>query len=197
MRKQPRVMRYQLEQLYEDQDPDFVVESIPQLVCWLAPKGGQCSHRFELREQTRQGPVDHELIVSWDVGRLARRDPRLETDLVRLRHGKTLMLEDRAKYAAYGLALVAISCLLQRRVVNVSYFRPPDLLLDTTLGALQGVEVAGRGSKGYAAFSQAIDGTPRAPGKRAQLLARTDVVEAYLSLWCNEPRVSVWEKVKP
>ncbi len=107
------------------------------------------------------------------------------------------MREDQTKFAAYGLAMVAISCILRRRVVNVEYFRTPDLLLDTTPGALRGVEVAGRSSKGYAALGQTLEGGPGEPGKRAKLKARGDVVEAYISLWCREPRVSVWEKVKP
>ncbi|WP_437682019.1 hypothetical protein [Sorangium sp. So ce131] len=193
----PRRWSYRLEQLYEDQDPDFVLDAIPHLICWIDPGDIVRSHRFELREHTRNGDVDHELTLSWDVRRLSERDPRLTVDLVRFRDGKTLTIEDRAKYAAYGLAMVAISCLLRRRVVNVSYYRPPDLLLDTVSGALRGVEVAGRGSKGYAAFAQAADGTPGKLGKRAQLMAREDVVEAYLSLWCREPMVSIWEKVKP
>jgi hypothetical protein len=196
-RRTPQRWEYQLEQLYEDQDPDFVVDSIAHLLCWLDPQGSKRSHRFELREQLAKGHVDHELILSWNFKLLATRDPRLDTDLRRFREGKTLTGEDLPKYAAYGLALVAISCLLQRRVVHIARFRPPDLLLDTTPGALHGVEVAGRTTQGYSAFSQAIEGTKNKEGKRAQLRRRADVAEAYLSLWCREPKVSIWEKVKP
>jgi hypothetical protein len=196
--KQPhQKWAYKLEQLYEDQDPEYVVDLIPHLICWIDPKARQSSHRFELRENGAGGPINHDLTVSWDVENLAKRDPRLEADMRRFRAGKTFTEEDRAKYAAYGLALVAVSCLLRRRIVDVSYYRAPDLLLDATSGALRGVEVAGRTNKGYAAFAQACDGTAGKPGKRAQLQAHEDVVEAYLSLWCSEPKVSVWEKVKP
>jgi hypothetical protein len=85
----------------------------------------------------------------------------------------------------------------------VSLWRPPDLLLDETPGSLCGVEVAGRSSKGYAAFKRALDGNAKTkktlakPGKRAQLRVRTDVIEAYISLWCRNPMVSIWEQVKP
>ncbi|HSO00628.1 MAG TPA: hypothetical protein VLS89_20190, partial [Candidatus Nanopelagicales bacterium] len=109
----------------------------------------------------------------------------------------TLTREDHTKYAAYGLAMVAISCVLERRVVGLNIYQAPDLLLDTTPSAVRGVEVAGRSSKGYAAFHQALEGASGKPGKRAQLREREDVIEAYVSLWCCEPMVSVWEKVKP
>ncbi|MEO7591886.1 MAG: hypothetical protein ABI134_11805 [Byssovorax sp.] len=188
---------YKLEQLYEDQDPGYVLDTIPHLICWIDPKNRQSAHRFELREQSAGGLITHDLTVSWDVGTLAKRDPRLEADISRFREGKTLTCEDRPKYAAYGLALVAVSCLLRRRVVDVSYYRAPDLLLDATSGALRGVEVAGRTSKGYAAFTQSLDGTSGKPGKRAQIKAQQDVIEAYISLWCSNPKVSVWEQVKP
>lgn len=188
---------YDLEQLYEDQDPGLALEAIAHLLCWLDPEGDQRSRAFELRELRGRGHIDHELTVSWDLPRLAARDPRLEADLLRFRSGRTLTLEDRPKYAAYGLALVAISCLLRRRVIDVCFYRPPDLLLDTTPSALRGVEVAGRSNKGYPAFAQALQGASGKPGKRAQLLCRNDVAEAYISLWCCDPRVAVWEKVKP
>ena len=190
---------YKLEQLYEDQEPGYATDTIPHLICWLDPKAQQSSHRFELREQGAEGSINHELTVSWDVRKLAKRDPGLEADIRRYREGntKTLTREDRAKYAAYGLALVAVSCLLRRRIVDVSFFRAPDLLLDRTSGALRGVEVAGRTSKGYAAFAQALDGTSGKQGKRPQIKAQEDVIEAYISLWCSDPLVSVWEQVKP
>jgi hypothetical protein len=118
-------------------------------------------------------------------------------DLARFHSGITFSREHRTELAAYGLALVATSCILRRRVIGVSYFRTPDLLLDTTPGALCGIEVAGRTSKGYTALAQALDGAPGKPGKRAQLRTRAGIIEAYISLWCSEPMVSIWEKVKP
>lgn len=189
--------RYELEQLYEHQDPDFVIETVAHVLHWLDPKNEQHSHRFEIRENKKGGVTDHELILSWDIRKLAEHDPRLLTDLDRFRAGKTLTGEDQTKYAAYGLALVAISYLLQRRVVRINYFRAPDLLFNYDPDALRGVEVAGRSSKGHAAFMQALEGASGKPGKRAQLRACVDVEEAYISLWCIQPKVSIWEKVKP
>lgn len=188
---------YPLEQLYEDQEPELVIDGIAHLIAWLDPEDRERSHRFELREATRKGIVEHELVVSWNLAMLARRDTRLESDLARFRARRTLTLEDQTKYAAYGLAMVAISCVLRRRVVDVSFFRPPDLLLDATPAALRGVEVAGRGTKGYSGFARVLEGGAGEPGKRAQLAARSDVAEAYVSLWCREPRVAIWERVKP
>jgi hypothetical protein len=196
----PHRWTYALEQLYEDQDPNLAVEVIAQLVSWLDPDDSRRSHRFELRETTRGGDhVNHDLVVTWDMGKLTEHDLRLEADLQRLRSGKTLTREDQTKYAAYGLAMVATSCLLHRRIVKVAYYRPPDLLLDTTPAALRGVEVAGRSSKGYGAFTQVLNGSSASgkPGKRTQLNQHEDVVEAYISLWCRDPLVAIWEKVKP
>jgi hypothetical protein len=190
-------LTYKLEQLYDHQDPGFVLEAIAPLICWLEGKQGHDEYRFELREVSAGGNVDHDLVVSWDVSRLAKHDPRLLADLQRYRTGKTLSLEHEPELAACGLAMVAISCLLHRRVVGVSWYRPPDLLLDDTAGALRGVEVAGRTSRGYTGLNQVLDGAGGKLGKRIQLLARNDVVEAYISLWCREPRVSIWEQVKP
>lgn len=194
-RRQQRT--YQLEKLYDDQDPNYALETIPHLICWLEGGDGPEGHVFELSEQTLGGVILHELTIAWDLRQLIARDPKLNEHLQRFRSGKTLTMEDRPKFAAYGLALIAISCLLRRRVVNVAFYRPPDLLLSTVPGALCGVEVAGRSSNGYSALRQTIEGASGKPGKRAQLLARSDVAEAYLSLWCSAPRVSVWEQVKP
>ncbi len=174
-----------------------MVDTVACLLHWLDPRNEQHTHQFKLSENRKGGVTDHELVLSWDIHKLAAHDPRLLTDLGRFRQGKTVTGEDQTKYAAYGLAFVAISYLLQRRVVRVSHFRTPDLLLDSTPGALRGVEVAGRSSKGHAAFAQALDGASGKPGKRAQLRACADVQEAYISLWCCEPKVSIWEKVKP
>jgi hypothetical protein len=194
------IWEYRLERLYVDQNSGYVVEVIPDLVCWLDSRGQDGVHRFEVREDTSAGALTHVLDVSWSIAELEKHDPRLKADLARYRARQTLRLEDRAKMAAYGLAMIAISCILKRRVVDVSYYRAPDLLLDTTPSALRGVEVAGRSGNGYAGLKQIMDGSsgknPRI-GKRAQLLEMQDVVEAYLSLWCCDPKVSFWVKVKP
>lgn len=186
---------YALEQLYVDQDPDFVIDAIPQLLGWLDPQDQKSSHCFELREQKPEGEVFHNLILSWDSQQLAMRDPRFFDDLKRIRTQRTLTVEQLAQYAAYGLAMVVISCFLKRRVKSINRHVAPDLLLDITAPkAIRGVEVAGRSKNGYAAFSQVLEGPD---GKRARLKARANLAEAYLSLWCSAPLVAHWEQVKP
>ncbi len=196
----PQLWEYRLEQLYDDQDPDFVVDAVPHLVTWLDPecKGG--AYRFELRETTAIGDVNHALQLSWNIAELEKHDQRLGKDLIRFQRGRTLSIEQHTEFAAYGLAMVAISCVLQWRVVGRVRWLAPDLLLDRTPGALRGVEVAGRSSKGFSVLKQTAEGSSgknAVLGKRAQLMAKQDVVEAYLSLWCCNPRVSIWSKVKP
>lgn len=192
-----REWAYALEQLYEDQDPSLAADAVAQLIWWLEPSAGTGRHRFELRERTDEGAVAHALALSWDMDALAGRDPRLTADLQRVRGGKKLPLIDRPRCGAYGLAMVAISCLLGRRVVAVSCFRLPSLLLDTTPGGLCGVEVAGLGSKDAASLQEELDGAGEPPGKRAQLSARPDVREGYVSVWCREPAIAIWQRVTP
>ncbi len=75
---------------------------------------------------------------------------------------------------------------------------PPDIVLDDTDGALRGVEVAGRSSGGHGALRFVLEGMKDEPGgKRAQLVARSDIAEAHVSLWCADPRVSLLLQVKP
>lgn len=195
MTQAPLQLSYALEQLYLDQNPDYIIDAIPQLLCWLDPQGEKSSHQFELREQKREGPVFHDLVLSWDAQQLAERDPRFTKDLKRFRAKATLSVEQNTQYAAYGLAMVVISCFLKRRVKNVNFYRAPDLLLDTTTpSAVRGVEVAGRSKNGYAAFSQVLEGPE---GKRTQLKAHVNLAEGYVSLWCSTPLVAHWEQVKP
>ncbi|MDI1431049.1 hypothetical protein [Polyangium sorediatum] len=188
---------YKLEQLYEDQDPALAMEAIPHLISWVDPNGDHGHGSFQLREVTPVGAVDYSLRITWDIALLSTRDAQLPVHLERFRSGKTLTGEHRTEYAAYGLAMVAISCFLGKRVLRMNRWRAPDLLLDATPGRIRGVEVAGRTRYGHSAFAQAIDGDAGKTGKRAQLIARQDVIEAYLSLWCIDPTVAHWEKVKP
>jgi hypothetical protein len=95
---------YKLEQLYEDQDPGFVVDAVAHLLGWLDPMNERHAHRFSLRENRKSGVTDHELHLSWDIQELVKHDPRLLADLARFRAGKTLTGEDQTKYAAYALA---------------------------------------------------------------------------------------------
>jgi hypothetical protein len=89
------------------------------------------------------------------------------------------------------------------RVKHMRKGSAPDILFDITPGALRGVETAGRSTGGRSKLIAIRDGVPATkrraaePGKAAQLRARSDVVEAHLSLWCASPRIAIMERVKP
>lgn len=189
---------YALEQLHDDQDPAIATDAIAPLICWLEPEARGGSHRFELFVVTAQGTAVHELTLSWQLELLAGRDPRLAADLRRFRHGKTEAPRDAPGAAAYGLALVAISCLLHRRIAAIHCFEPPDIVLESTeRGTVRGVSVGASNDNGRAALEAIADGAGAEPGKRPHLRASPSIAEAYLSLWCREPPVAVWERVKP
>lgn len=194
---------YALEQLYIDQDGDLIHEPIAALISWLDPANQSYSHAFTLRVQHRSAYHDDQVTVSWDIQKLTATDAGLAHAVRRFRKGSTALMEAQTELAAYGLAFVAVSCLLHKRIVRFTRWCPPDLLFDVTPSHLRGVEVAGRATRGYTAFKQTLDGPPGTPktpakvGKRAQLLAQADVAEAYVSLWCRQPMVSIWEQVKP
>jgi hypothetical protein len=194
---QGREWAYSLEQLYEDQDPRVAADAIAQLIWWLEPAPGPGRHRFELREPSGPDHIDHTLLLSWNMAVLAERDPRLPADLRRVRAGKKLPLPERPKCGAYGLAMVAASCILGRRVVGISCFRPPSLLLASAPGEIRGIEVAGRGGKGYSNLQEDLDGAGGRPGKRGYLKTCPGLAEAYLSVWCREPMVAIWEPLQP
>lgn len=155
-----------------------------------------------IREHSAAGDVDHPLHLTWSRTTL-KAHPGVLDEAARFRNRKTIFWEDQTKLAAYGLAFVAITCLLQKRVVSVSKWQPPDLLLDATAGQKRGVEVAGRGKNGYGAFKQTLDGQAAGPktaaraGKRAKLAAVVGLVEGHISLWCLNPRVAWWERAVP
>lgn len=195
---------YALEQLFTDQDPDYVGGILPATLSWLDPSDTHSSCDYVLRELTPGGTTDHPVQLTWNKTILRQRHSGVMDEADRFRKGKTIYWEDQTKLAAYGLAFVAITCLLAQKVVWVSKWQPPDLLLDATPGAKRGVEVAGRGKNGYGAFKQTLLGqaatvksrTAR-PGKRAKLAAVVGIAEGYISLWCLNPRVAWWEKAVP
>ncbi|NOY91365.1 MAG: hypothetical protein GXP55_09150 [Deltaproteobacteria bacterium] len=195
------VYRYALEQLYADQDFEWVVDTIPAVVAWVPgdsrPKRSQ-PFRFPLRHTVGQYTSTHQLELTWDIGQLRAQDPTVSQRAKRLRTGKTVQREHLAELAAYGLTLVAISVLMpRRRVVAMNNGVAPDFLFDVTPNRLSGVEAAGRSRGGWGALNAVGNGTPKKRGKRKQLLARTDIAEVSLSLWCASPRASVMEQVKP
>jgi hypothetical protein len=73
----------------------------------------------------------------------------------------------------------------------------PDILFDVSPGALRGVETAGRTSGGRAALIAVRNGTRTQKGKAPDLIARTDLAEVHLSLWCVSSRIGIMEQLKP
>jgi len=189
------MFEYALEQLYADQDHDWVVDTIPAVLAWVPGKSAKTKrspYRFALERRGPGGVTEHELRLPWDLTALARHDPPARAKVRRYRSGRSVLAEHLTEVAAYGLALVAISVFMPgRRVQARRIFRAPDLLFDATAGALRGVEVAGRSRGGRAALVVVRD------TKRPGLLASDDLVEVHLSLWSGSPRCAMMEQVKP
>lgn len=188
---------YALESLYEHQDFDWVVDTIPHVLAWV--HGGDelrepqpLVFKLNVARASDARPEEMEIAIRWSVDALEQRDGALHDKVTRLRTGRSVDRERLTETAAYGLALVAISLLMPgRRVTGMSRWDPPDFLFDATPGALRGVEVAGRTSGGPSAL-RAIR-----VAKREQVAARSDILEVHLSLWCADPRVSELYRVKP
>jgi hypothetical protein len=186
--------RYALERLYEDQEPDLVADTIPAVLAWV---GAARESVVSIKVRTRPAH-DETLLLGWDDRALERRCRGTLARAGRMRSHRTAEREHVAELAAYGLSLVGLSIWMPgRRALTFREGLPPDILLDDTDGALRGVEVAGRSTGGLGALRIVLEGTKGKPGKRAQLLDRMDIVEAHVSLWCAEPRVSLMQQVKP
>jgi len=189
---------YALERLYEDQEPDLVADTIPAVVAWLGStrEGREPSISVSVRMKAAK---DESLRIGWDGQALERRCRGTLARARRMRSRRTAEREHLTELAAYGLALVGISIWMPgRRAVTFREGLPPDILLDDTDGALRGVEAAGRSRGGFGALRVILEGTKDRPGgKRAQLVQRSDVAEAHVSLWCAEPCVSLLLQVKP
>jgi hypothetical protein len=198
-----RVIDYPLEQLYSDQDFDWVVDTVPGVLAWV-PGSAKGRHQQPFRFTVHHQPTPDarveplQLALRWDLQKLAAHDIAVRERAARMRAGRTAQREHVTELAAYGLALVAVSVFLPgRRVVSMRKGLPPDLLLDVTPGALRGVEVAGRSQGGLRVLEALRHGDREEPGKQPLLLARADVAEAHLSLWCASPHMALMAKVKP
>lgn len=201
------VMSYALEQLFQDQDRDWVMDTIAPVLAWVpgeTKKKRTQPFRFEVERAVKKTKVAIDL--TWDEAALEAIIPGLKDHVRRLRAKRSAQREHVTELAAYGLTFVAISLLMPgRRVVHMNMGVAPDLLFDVTPAALRGVETAGRSKGGMGALRAVRDGTPPkpgkpgtgSPGKAATLLARADIAEVHLSLWCASPRVSMMEQLKP
>jgi hypothetical protein len=204
--RQPAVP-YVLEQLFIDQERDFVVDTIAHVLAWVPGQAaGKQAQPFLFDVDHIVGPkrVGVQIELMWSQPILERAVPGLRAQVARLRTGRTVQREHVTELAAYGLSFVAISVLMPgRRVRAVRKGLPPDLLFDFTPGALRGVETSGRAKGGRAALLAVRNGTPASParakvlGKAAQLAARAAIAEVHLSLWSASPRISIMEQIKP
>lgn len=191
-----RARTYRLEQLYQDQDRDWVFDSVPALVGLLSSSSTKrrqpCSFDVDHMPTTGGATTRLALSLDWDMAALELQDPAVRERARRYASGRTPHREHLPEMAGYGLALVAVSVLLPgQRVVDMEQWRSPDLLLDNTPGARRGVEVACRTSGGWAAVrSVRLDKLPA-------LAREKTLAEVHLSLWSGWPRVSEFCKVKP
>lgn len=193
---------YSLERLYADQDADWVIDTIPAVLAWVPGKSKKRATQpftFEIEHIAAGHPTaTTSLSLSWDIAALEMHDREVRARARRMREARTAQRENVTELAAYGLALVSVSLLMPgRRVVLMRRGLPPDLVFDITPTCVRGVEVAGRAQGGIAALEKVRDGRGGSPGKAAKLLARTDLVEVHLSLWCASPRVAIMQQIKP
>lgn len=192
---------YSLEQLFVDQDPDLVADTIAPVLAWVpgrSKKKRSPPYVFPLEHTAAGHTTAHALELTWDRAKLAQRVPGLVAHVRRLRSARSAQREHVTELAAYGLSFVAISLLMPgRRVMTYNRGMAPDLLFDTTPNELRGVETAGRATGGRRALTLIRDGSAGDPGKRPQLLVRTDIAEVSLSLWCGSARTGIMEQVKP
>lgn len=190
------VRTFSLESLYEYQDEDWIVDSIPFVLAWLGTTGrndARVDYTLDVTLPSDSTSQRHETRITWNIDALEARDKGLNSHVSRLLSGHSIDREHIAENAAYGLSLVAICLLLPgRRVTGMEKGRSPDFLLDgTTPEARRGVEVAGRLTGGFAALKHVHQ------SKRPALVDRTDLVEVHLSLWCAMPAVAEFHQVKP
>jgi hypothetical protein len=177
---------YDLGQLFVDQPEWFARETVPHTLAWLGAPTEPL--RFSL---LLAGGLASELTVRWSCEELAPHLPDLDASVARLREGRSIQAEQVPQYGAYGLAGVVASAVLGVRVLRLSAWSAPDLVFDSTPGALRGIEVAGRSHRGASGLRELAE--EKAPPLRGV----PGVAEAWLSLWCAAPAVSLLLKVRP
>lgn len=195
---------YALEQLFNDQDHDWVVDTIAPVLAWVNGSGASQPYSFLVEHSQGQASATIQVNLSWNLKLLATLVPDVAAHAQRLRNGRSVQREHVTELAAYGLTFVAVSLLMPgRRVVSMQMGVAPDILFDVTPGHLRGVETAGRTAGGRSALMAVRDGpksTKRAPGnlgKAAVLLARLDLDEIHLALWSAKPRLGIMEQLRP
>lgn len=181
----PGPIDYDLAALFVDQPEWFAHDTIPHLLAWLGDPSPPVVFKLEAPG------VPARLTLRWSRPALRARMPSLDDEVRRLARGESPQVEQVPQYGAYALAGVIASAVLRRRAVAFSRWGPPDILFDATPGALRGVEVAGRSGGGLATL-RALART-----KTEDARGRPDVAEAWLSLWCKLPRMSLLLRAHP
>ncbi len=177
-------VRYDLSDLFRDQPPWFGRETVPPMLAWLGDPAPPL--RFLLREGASERPLE----LHWRAATLQKEIPDLDDQIARLSARRSVRLEQVPQYGAYAFAGVVASAILLRKVVATGQWIAPDLLFDETPGALRCIEVAGRSSGGLRELEKLAE------QKSARLASRDDVTEAWISLWCATPRVSLCLKAR-
>jgi hypothetical protein len=125
------------------------------------------------------GPAGQILLYRSEDGR-TKLDVRLEND--------TVWLSQRQLTELFGKAKGTIS----EHIKHI--FEDGELIEDSVVRLFRTTASDGK----VYALRIALEGSKERPGgKRAQLVERSDVVEAHVPLWCIAPPVSLLLQVKP
>jgi hypothetical protein len=168
---------YKVEQLFIDQDPDLVRSYIASLITWQDDKkrATKCPVTYLIEQHSAEKTINHELIISWNIEILRTHNQYLDAEMQWLRQGGGPDGERRSEKAGMALGFIYASA-----VLNINPH------------AQKGVEVAGRAAGGTNVLLKV-----RCHPKKFDAIAKNPrVAEAYLSLWCSKPTVSIWEQVK-
>lgn len=147
---------YALQQLYVDQDRDWVIDPIPAVLTWISgTSNAEPARPFSFLVDHKVGGGPTRLVridLTWTLADLRAQDATVAERADRMCTGKTAQREHVTELAAYGLTFVAMSVLMPgTRIKHMRKGLAPDILFDVTPGALRGVEAAGRATGGRAA----------------------------------------------
>jgi hypothetical protein len=211
------IYSYNIEDLFNHQDKDYCEELIAPLISWLDPSG-TAVQPITIKISDGNWKESDELKISWNTGTLIPLSSYIEDQIRKYRTGKTVNKEHHVELAAYGLAMIAASCIINKRIIDLLNKVAPDFIYERINGKIKGIEVAGRSSGGYPALRVVALGPKRGKkgkcfhkhspskgtikrkskkGKIHSLKKNDGISEAYLSLWSALPWVSYLNKVKP
>lgn len=188
------IYTYNVEQLFNDQDPDLVRPYIAPLITWQDKKQRttKCPVSYLIEEHRAGKASSHNLIINWNIDILQAHHLHLDAEIKWLRRGGGPDGERHSEKAGMALGFIYASVVLKQRIHHINRFRSPDLIYDPNPQAQKGIEVAGREKGGTTVLLKV-----RSHPKKFDAIAKNPrIAEAYLSLWCSKPTVSLWEQVK-